>query len=1152
MSVQLHDRFTQRSGEVVITGVQALVRLMLLQADRDRAASLNTAGFVCGYRGSPLGTLDMAFAGAAPLPEQAGVRLLPAVNEELAATAIAGTQQIEHSPGRKVDGIFSLWYGKGPGLDRAADAVRHGNAQGSSRHGGVVVAVGDDHAAKSSSLACYSDDTVVSLRMPLFSPSTPHEITLFGLHAFAASRFSGSWIALKVINEVADSTQTISADELDAPFEIPDSAPTVDVHYRWPVMQLEQEAVQLGHRLPAVLDYVHVNRLDRIVQKDTASRTGLIAAGKSWLDVLEALRLLGLDEARLRARGIALYKPAMIWPLEPQTLASFAEGLDEIIVVEEKTGLIEDQVKKLLYGAPQAPRVFGKHNADGSVLFQAASDLSPERIACELGRKLGSDGSDMDCRMERVERALAGQAELALPPAIRKPFFCSGCPHNRSTIVPEGSRATAGIGCHGLAAWMRSDTTTFSQMGGEGMHWVGQAPFTDEPHMFANLGDGTYFHSGILAIRQAVAAKVNITYKLLYNSAVAMTGGQSVDGELSVERLIRQLQAEGVDAVVVSTDDPDRYPAGSEVRKLADKVEHRDDLEGLQRDLRAKAGVSVIIYEQMCATEKRRLRKRGKMEDPATRVFINDLVCEGCGDCSVKSNCLSVEPVETEFGTKRRINQATCNKDMSCLNGFCPSLVTVTGGKFRAKANLDQIEREMPHKLPQPALPNGHRRILVAGIGGTGVVTIGALLSMAGFLGRKKIAVLDLLGAAQKGGAVTSHVHISDGDIAALRIPAGEADVVIACDQIVGNARDVIASIDRDKTFVLANADVAITGDFTQNPTAVADPSLLARRLGKQAGEGRFVALPFTRLAEALVGDAIGSNLMMMGFAFQKGWLPVAMDFVSQAIELNGVAKIMNLAAFEWGRQLAHDVEAVYRISGIGKGPAEAEAIDQVIDRRAAFLADYQNAAYAARYRTQVERVWATETSLVQTTELTDAVARALFRLMAYKDEYEVARLHRSTAFAKVLNAQFEGDFKLTLHMAPPMLSPRDPVTGHLRKRSFGQWILPVLGALAKAKGLRGTAFDPFGRTAERQMERALIGEYEALIDMLLGEVSVETLPRIVQIARLASEIRGYGHVKEQSVSAYREQLSSALAAMDETGENQRAPARAKVLRQSA
>jgi indolepyruvate ferredoxin oxidoreductase len=1130
MSVQLHDRFTERSGEVVITGVQSLVRLMLLQAERDREAGHKTAGFVSGYRGSPLGTVDMAFAAAAPLPEEAGIVVRPAVNEELAATMIAGTQQLDYSPGKRFDGVFSLWYGKGPGLDRAADAVRHGNAQGAASLGGVVIAVGDDHAAKSSSLACYSDDTVVSLRLPLFSPSTPREVTLFGLHAFAASRFSGSWVALKIINEVADSTHTIPADELSQTFAVPDQNPGANVHFKWPVFQLEQEAVQLNHRMPAVHAYARVNRLDRIVGKREGATIGLVAAGKTWLDLLEALRLLGLDEDSLAARGILLYKPALIWPLEPERLAEFSVGLERVIIIEEKTGLIEDQVRALLYGRQSAPTIEGKRNSDGSPLFPATGDLVPELIAVRLGGILGGGKNDLAEPVTRVSQILEAQAAFALPPAIRKPFFCSGCPHNRSTVVPKGSRATAGIGCHGLTAWLRPDTATFSQMGGEGMHWVGMEPFTDEQHMFANLGDGTYFHSGILAIRQAVAARSNVTYKLLYNSAVAMTGGQAVDGDLSVEQLIGQLRAEGVGNLVVCTDDLDRYPAGSAVRKLSDAVVHRDDLQALQERLRNVQGVSVIVYEQMCATEKRRLRKRGKLADPNTRVFVNELVCEGCGDCSLKSNCLSVEPVETEFGLKRQINQASCNKDYSCLTGFCPSFVTVTGGKLRRMAAGDRISAVPEPELPA-ALPPGHQRILVAGIGGTGVVTIGALLSMAGFLGGRKVAVLDLLGAAQKGGAVTSHVHIStQNDIAALRIPGGQADLVIACDQIVGNARDVIASIDPAKTTVIANGDVSITGDFTSNPGAVADSSLLARRLAKQAGPDRFHVFPFTRLAERLVGDAIGCNLMMIGFAFQKGLLDADIDSINSAIDLNGVSRDMNLTSFEWGRRLAKDKDAVIRAAGLAE--PEPETIDQIVARRAAFLQDYQDAAYADRYLTTVRRVQEAEAKVSDESILSEAVARALFKLMAYKDEYEVARLHDSAAFAEALADRFEGDFRIDFHMAPPLLSRRDPATGHLRKRRFGPWMKVALRQIARFRRLRGTRWDIFGHTVERRTERALIVEYEQLTVRLAGIVALHDIARLAGVARLAMSIRGYGHVKDAAVENYREELRGALEAL--------------------
>ncbi|MEY2925730.1 MAG: hypothetical protein RL367_207, partial [Pseudomonadota bacterium] len=727
-TISLADRYTNRTGPILITGVQALVRLMLVQADRDKAAGLNTGGFVSGYRGSPLGTLDTAFATARDLTDARGIIVKPAVNEELAATAVAGTQQIERSPGARVDGVFALWYGKGPGVDRASDAIRHGNFQGTSQHGGVVMAVGDDHIAKSSSIVCNSDDVVAGMQVPLFYPADAADIVNFGLHGFALSRHTGSWAALKIITEVADATRTGPTGELAMePVLPPVAMPGFGLHNRGVESPLEQEDRLTNHRLPAVLAYVRANGLDRIVHKAAGAKTGIIAAGKAWLDLVEGLRLLGLDDARMSELGIALYKPAMIWPLEPVGLCAFAAGLETLIIVEEKGAFVERQAKEILYNSANPPAIWGKHGPDGAVLLPAIGDLTPERIAASIGALLGEPVAEA---AQRACASLNVQSKFAVAPLSRKPFFCSGCPHNRSTVLPEGSRATAGIGCHGMAAANRPSTSLFAQMGGEGIHWMGLSPFTDEAHMFANLGDGTYFHSGLLAIRQAVAANLNMTYKLLYNSAVAMTGGQPVDGELTVSQLVDQLRAEGVGTIIISTDDPGRYPSGDPARAKADGVEHRDDLEALQIRLRETPGVSVIVYEQMCATEKRRLRKRGKLADPATRLFINELVCEGCGDCSVKSNCLSVEPVETAFGSKRRINQSSCNKDYSCQTGFCPSFVSVAGGHPRKSKGV--ATGFDPASLPSPPpRASTHDRIVVAGIGGTGIVTIGALTAMA-------------------------------------------------------------------------------------------------------------------------------------------------------------------------------------------------------------------------------------------------------------------------------------------------------------------------------------------------------------------------------------------------------------------------------------
>jgi indolepyruvate ferredoxin oxidoreductase len=1131
-SISLADRFKLRSGPVLISGVQALVRLMLVQADRDRDSGLSTGGFVSGYRGSPLGTLDTTFNSVAALTKERYIVVRPAVNEEMAATAIAGSQQIAQSPGAKVDGVFALWYGKGPGLDRASDAIRHGNYQGASPHGGVVLAVGDDHVAKSSSIVCYSDDMVAGLQVPLFYPADGREIVEYGLHGFAMSRHTGSWVALKILTEVADASRTVATDELAIAPTLPEIAiPPSGLYNRWPDTAQDQEIRQIEYRLPAIAAYVHANGLDRIVSKATGARIGLVAAGKSWLDLREALDLLGVDEGRLATLGVALYKPAMIWPLEPQRLAEFAEGLETIVVVEEKGAFVERQIKEILYRGASAPEVWGKHGPDRSQLFPATGDLTPERIAAELVevlRPLDNDGRIVETA-ERWRTALVDQKMLAVPPALRKPFFCSGCPHNRSTVLPEGSRATAGIGCHGMAAFNRPATSSFAQMGGEGVHWMGLAPFTDEKHMFANMGDGTYFHSGLLAVRQAVAADLNITYKLLYNSAVAMTGGQSVDGELSVERVVGQLRAEGVKRIVISTDDPDRY-SDNPVRSQVLRIEHRDDLEALQRELRDLPGVSVIVYEQMCATEKRRLRKRGKLEDPTKRIFINDLVCEGCGDCSVKSNCLSVEPIETPLGTKRRINQSTCNKDYSCLTGFCPSFVTVDGGTPRKRTSVD-ASALAPLTEPTPFNDIRHERILVAGVGGTGVVTIGALLVMAAHMSGRRSAVLDQVGLAQKGGAVTSHIHVAKEPIHALRIVAGQADLVLACDQIVGNAKDVMAAIEMGRTWVIANADVSITGDFTQDRNARADVSLLTRRLSQRAGSDHFLAYPFTRLAEILLGDAIGSNLMMLGVAYQKGWVRLDLQAFKAAVELNGTAVKMNLAAFDWGRRLAVDPQAVFQAAGLAD--PELETLDQLIARYSDFLVAYQNETYAARFRTAVDRVRAAEAAVSTERVLTSAAARSLFRLMAYKDEYEVARLYSDGSFKKAVAEQFEGETKLSFHLAPPVWARRDKATGHQRKIRFGSWMMPGFRVLAAMKRLRGTPLDLFGYTHERRIERALIGEYEQLLDWLIANLVTGKLSQAAAVAGLAGEVRGYGHVKDAAIERYRTALAAKLADYD-------------------
>lgn len=1132
----LDDRYHQREGSILIGGVQALVRLMLLQAERDRAAGLNTAGFVSGYRGSPLGTLDSAFASVKRLTDDGKIVVQPAVNEELAATAVAGTQQIHRSFGARVDGVFALWYGKGPGLDRAADGIRHGNTQGSSPNGGVVLAVGDDHLAKSSSITCYSDETLAALQLPLLYPADPREIVSYGLHGFAMSRLTGSWVALKILTEVADSARVVAASELeDVPILPEVESPATGMHNRWPDLPLEQETRQQDYRLPAVLAYVRANGLDRIVLKPLGARIGLIAAGKSWLDLREALDLLALDETRLTDLGIALYKPAMTWPLEPLALAEFTAGLEILIVVEEKAALIERQVKALLYGGPDAPAVWGKRGPDQRPMFPTAGDLTPERIAAQLAAAIARETGDQDLarRSSHWQKTLEDQRTLSDVPAIRRPFFCSGCPHNRSTVVPVGSRALGGIGCHGLAARNRADTFSYSQMGGEGIHWMGVAPFTDEPHVFSNMGDGTYFHSGLLAIRQAIAAKLNITYKLLYNSAVAMTGGQAVDGELSLARLLAQLCAEGVKTVTLVTDAPAQYRGQKEIASFVDQVVHRDDLDAVQHLLRTKHGVSVIVYDQMCATERRRKRKRGKMEGAESRAFINALVCEGCGDCSTKSNCLSVEPIETPFGTKRRINQSTCNTDLSCINGFCPSFVTLEGAEVRRRSadatGLDPLPP--PTALASP----GRTRVLLAGVGGTGIVTTSAVLAMAGHLAGHEAAVLDQIGMAQKGGAVASHVHIG-GPVHALRIPAGHSDLVLACDQIVGNSADVMASLDRDRSRVIANADVSITGDFVADRNAVVDTNLLARRIRQRVAEPNFIAFPFSRLAESLLGDSIAANFMMVGLAYQKGWLPIGLEDLRRAIELNQAAAGANLIALEWGRRLAVDPRSVYVAAQLATDDQEVSS-EAELDRFATFLREYQDEAYARRFLHIVARVRAAETAQHAGSLLTTAAARSLFKLMTYKDEYEVARLYTTGDFDRALRTQFANHRKFSIYLAPPFLTGRTKATGQPRKIRFGSWVLVAFRVLAALKILRGTRFDLFGMTSERRAERALIVEFVDVLDQLTEGLTLQSVTDAVSIAQMSLEVRGYGHVKQRAIDQYRGRMREALARYGSSGE---------------
>ena len=1163
-SVTLDDKYALPTGRAFMSGVQALVRLPMLQRTRDAMAGLNTAGFISGYRGSPLGGYDQALWAAKKHLQAQNIVFQPGVNEELGATAVWGTQQLDLYPqSKKFDGVFGIWYGKGPGVDRCSDVFKHANMAGTARHGGVIALAGDDHIAKSSTAAHQSDHIFKACGLPVFFPSSVQDILDMGLHAFAMSRFSGVWAGMKTIQEIVESSSTVMIDpdrvitRVPADFEIPPGG----LHIRWPDHALEQEARLMDYKWYAALAYIRANRLNYNVIEGPHDRFGIIASGKAYNDTRQALVDLGLDDDTCRQLGIRVHKVNVVWPLEATITRDFATGLQEILVVEEKRQVIEYQLKEELYNwrTDVRPNVLGKFdeaegdasggewsqpNPSANWLLRAQADLTPAIIAKAIGKRLKKLGVDadttarIDARLALIDAKEKSLQVLTANSGDRLPFFCSGCPHNTSTRVPEGSRAVAGIGCHYMVVWMDRATTTFTQMGGEGVPWVGQAPFTTEPHIFANLGDGTYFHSGILAIRQSIAAGVNITYKILYNDAVAMTGGQRV-GERpeghSVLQIMQSLKAEGVTALCIVTDEPQKYEGVA----LAPGVQvfHRDELDRLQREYRVLKGTTAIIYDQTCATEKRRRRKRGTMVEPDTRVVINELVCEGCGDCSVQSNCLSVEPVETEFGRKRRINQNTCNKDYSCVKGFCPSFVTVQGGQLKSKKKAPE-SRPDPSKIavPEPVLPSAKTAfgIVVAGVGGTGVITIGQLLGMAAHIEGKGIVTQDSAGLAQKGGSTWSHIQIAD-DMRAIhttKVGTAEADLVLACDPIVGANKSTLAVVREGRTFVALNTHGSPTAAFVTNPDWQFPSASCEAAIAAATGRDHFGAFDAEQLAVSLVGDSLYTNPLLLGYAWQKGHVPLSHQALMRAMELNGVQVALNQLAFEWGRRAAHDLRAVQALTASAQViefvRKPAGSLDEMVAKRVEFLTDYQNAAYAAQYRAYVDKVRTAEAPL-GSTRLAEAVARYLFKLMAYKDEYEVARLHTETGFAEKIAAQFEGDYRINYHLAPPLLAKKNE-RGELVKRRYGPWMARAFKLLARLKGLRGTALDPFGHTEERKTERALIDEYRASVDEVLAGLNAANLSQAIAIAKIPEDIRGYGHVKARHLVTAREKWHGLMA----------------------
>ncbi len=1140
--VALDDKYTLLNGRIFVTGIQALVRLPMLQKLADQKAGLNTAGYITGYRGSPLGALDQQLLRAEKFLKQHDIVFQPGVNEELAATAVSGTQQINLQGSGAYDGVFSIWYGKGPGVDRSGDALRHANNFGSAEHGGMLALLGDDHAAESSTTANQSEYAMVDAMIPVLNPASVQEILDYGLYGFAMSRYSGAVVSYKCVHDTVEATASVEVSDERYKIITPDDfeMPEGGLNIRAQDTFLDQEHRVHYYKLNAAKAFVRANKLDQITVNPNDAWLGIATTGKSYLDVRQALTELNIDDNTAKQLGIRIYKLALSWPIEPTGAEQFASGLQSVVVVEEKRGLIEEQLKSLLYGRANAPQIEGKRDLHGQILLPSTARLNATDIAIILGKRIveKTASNAISERVTQLEDMMQKARARVAPAMTRTPYFCAGCPHNTGTRIPDGSVAKSGIGCHFMVQWMDRNTSGFTQMGGEGASWIGEAPFSTNKHIFQNIGDGTYYHSGLLAVRASVASNVTVTFKILFNDAVAMTGGQPMDGPLTPVAIAQQVHSEGVVKVAVVTDEPDKYPTETQWPPGIE-IHHRDDYDQVQREFRELTGTSVIIYDQTCAAEKRRRRKRGEFPDPPKRLFINEEVCEGCGDCGVASNCVAIVPQDTPLGRKRRIDQSACNKDYSCVNGFCPSFVSIHGGQLKQHQSSGN-SHEWNSPLPDASLPmlSDSFGIVLTGVGGTGVVTVGAIIGMAAHIANLGCSILDMMGLAQKGGSVTSHIIIAPTpeEITATHIAAGRASLLLGCDMVTAAANTALERITPGKTKAIINTHAMMSGDFARDRSTTFPGQELQDAIAEAAGVEHSQFINATSIAEELLGNTIGANMFMLGFAWQSGAVPIPLNAIEQAIELNGQAVEMNTKAFLWGRRAATDQRAVESLATPAIvintpekfGLKKHSTIEDIIKDRTKRLIDYQSQRYAQKYNRLVTKIVEQEkTKTPGLSGIAENVAKYLFKLMAYKDEYEVARLHSNGSLQTAIEAQFEGDYEVRYHMAPPVISRKDKITGRLIKREFGPSMQKKLKTLAKLKFLRGTPADVFGFATERRAERAMIKEYISLLELISTELTPANHALAVQLTALPDQVRGYGHVKMESIETYNAELEA-------------------------